>query len=278
MAVLAGCQLFVSNDTVQCKADGECTGRGGDFASTVCVDSLCVPPGDRCVGHVPPFVEDRTVPLHSRLRFVDVGGTPMKGVEVLVCAALDEACGSPVGSPVLTDANGYAYITAWKNFAGTFQVIHPPTAEYLKLKIHTLSAVTTDDPPTKEVPLTMSVRLITKALFALQLGARAAVDPNAGHVFGSASDCDLVGRGNTRVAIHAEAPGNPILFYFTENTLVSPDATETASNGLFGVANVPEGPLDVETSTPNGKKLGRVRVWVNKDTISNFAVQPTPDP
>ena len=277
VAALAGCQLFVSTSDPQCSSDGNCPARGPDFVNTVCVDQLCVQRGDRCVGHVDPSVEDRSIPLHTRLRFVDVGGSPLKGVEVLVCAALDETCGAPVGPAVLTDAEGYAYLTSWKNFAGTFQVRNPPSADFLKLKIHLLGAATVDSPPTQVIPLNQSVRLITKELFALQLkGARAEADPNAGHIFASATDCDLNPRADTSIAVHTDRAGAPILFYFTDNNLVAQDATATASLGTFGVANVPEGPLDVMTTTANGKRLGRVTVWVNKDTISNFTISPTP--
>ena len=276
----ASCQIFVPTDVVQCYADTDCTTRGGDFASTVCVDSLCVLPGDRCIGKVAEAIEDRALVLHSRLRFADVGGTPVRGIEVLVCASLDEACDAPVGSAVTTDAEGYAYLTLWKNFRGTIQVKNLPAAsDYLKVKLHVLTAFEVDDPPTKTVPIASSVRLLSRKLLELQLGARAVVDPNAGQIIASAVDCDTNPRAGVNIEVRTERTGSPIPFYFTDESLVSADATVTGKGGLFGVANAPAGPMMIEASIPSiGKKLGRVEVWVNKDTISNFALGPTANP
>lgn len=279
--IVGGCQLFVSSDVVQCANDGDCDGKGGDFAGTVCVDSLCVPHGDRCIGHVADVVEDRTKPLHARVRIADVGGNPMKGVEVLVCAALDENCDSAIGAPVLTDAAGYAYMTIWKNFQGSIQVKRPPTtADYFKLKLQFFGAYDTDDPPNRDIPIAQSARLLTKTLFALQLGNNAKLDPNAGHIIASTYDCDLKPRGGIQVAITTQAPGTPLLFYFTEAGLLSPDTTETPANGgIFGVINVPEGAAELTgTIAASGKRYGRVQVHVNKETISSFAIVPSPNP
>jgi len=278
-ALISGCQLFVSSDEVQCRTDADCTGRGSAFAGTVCVETICVSSADRCVGHVPDHPEDRAVPLHERFRVVDLGGTGVKGVPVLVCPALDETCESPVGAPVATDADGYAYLTLWKNFPGTVQIKSPPTsADYFKVKIHFLGAFETDDPPDRVIPVDSAVRLLTKTLFALQLNARGSLDPDAGHILASAFDCDAKPRANTRIAVSATRTGSPILFYFTDGNLVAQDATATASTGVFGVANVPEGPITITSTTASGQKLGRVEVWVNKDTISNLALQPTQNP
>lgn len=286
--VLAGCQIFVPTDAVQCKTDPDCNARGGDFTSTVCVDQLCVAAGDRCLGKVPDAIEDRSKPLHSRLRFANLGGTGLAGVPVLVCAGLDEACNSPVGAPVVTDADGYAFLTVWKNFRGTFQVKNPPPVpkdpnnpddQYFKLKIHALGAFETDDKPDRVISPDASVRLLTRSIFELQLGKATAIDPKAGQVIAMAANCDVKARAGVRVTLKDARSGAPILFYFTDDGLASTTATETATKGLFGIANVPEGPIVLEADIPStGKKLGRVELWVNKDTISNFSLGPTPDP
>lgn len=278
-ALISGCQLFVASDEVQCRGDADCTGRGSVFAGTVCVDTICVSSADRCAGHVPDHPEDRAVPLHERFRVVDLGGTGVKGVPVLVCPPLDETCESPVGAPVPTDADGYAYVTLWKNFQGTVQIKSPPTtADYFKVKIHFLGAFETDDAPDRVIPVDAAVRLLTKTLFALQLNARGSLDANTGQILASAFDCDAKPRPDTHISISTTRSGSPILFYFTDGNLVAQDATATARAGVFGVANVPEGPITVTSATASGQKLGRVEVWVNEDTISNFSIQPTQSP
>lgn len=275
---LFGCQLVLPSAETQCKSDGDCDARGGEFASTVCVEQVCVAPGDRCIGTVKESVEDRLTTIHTRMRVVNIGGTPLAKVPILVCAVLDENCESPVGAPVLTDAAGYAYVTIWKNFRGSLQVKNPPAgADYLKLKIHFLGAIETDDKPDREIPPDGAVRLLTRTIFNLQLGTTAMLDPNAGHIVAQASDCDQKPRAGVRVSSKFESEaGAPLSFYFTEDQLISGTATETASRGLFGIVNAPEGPVTLEADVAStGKALGRVRIWVNKDTISNLSLGPT---
>lgn len=276
--VLGGCQLFVSSDVVQCATDGDCAGRGEGFEGSVCVESYCIRGGDRCIGKVQEALEDRMQPRHLRMRYADVGGNAMKDVEVLVCANLDEECATPIGAPVRTDLGGYAYLTVWKNFKGTVQVKHPPTTnDYLKSKLHFLGAYDQDDSPTREIPIDESVRLITRTLLQLQLGTRGTIDPNAGHLIASVMDCDLKTREGVSVSIATANPGDPVLFYFTDNGLVSSDSMETPLNGRFGVVNAPAGQMTLDaTIVKTGQRLGRVQVFVNKDTISNFAIMPTP--
>jgi hypothetical protein len=276
---LAGCQLLAPSGEVQCRADSDCDTRGGDFTGSVCVDQLCVSKGDRCLGHTAEVVEDRTQPLHTRLRFVNVGGTPVAGIPVLVCASKDEGCEGPVGPPVVTDAAGYAYMTIWKDFRGTIQVKNLPAgSDILKTKIHFSGRFQTDDRADRVIPPERAIHLLTRTLFGGQLGSRAALDPNAGHILAETADCDAVARAGVQVSFTTDKDaGAPFLFYFSEEGIASATATETAKDGLFGVVNVPEGPVVLEgTITASGKKLARTEIWVNKDTISNLALAPTP--
>jgi hypothetical protein len=276
---MGGCQVFAPSSEVQCNTDADCDGRGGDFASTACVDQLCVAAGDRCLGRVVAAVENRTKPLHTRLRFVNVGGTPVGGIQVLVCASRDETCESPVGPAVITDGAGYAYMTIWQNFRGTIQVKNPPMgSDIFKLKIHFTTAIETDDKPDRVIPPEAAIHLLTRTLFALQLGSRATLDPNAGHILAETADCATAPRAGVQVTLTTDAEaGAPFLFYFGEGGIASATATETAKDGLFGAVNVREGPVVLEgTITSTGKKLGRAEIWVNKDTISNLALAPSP--
>jgi len=279
---LSGCQLLAPSGEVQCSTDPDCVSRGDDFAGSVCVDNLCVAKGDRCLDHVADvveIVEDRTKPLHERLRFVNIGGTPVAGVQVLVCAIHDETCESPVGAPLVTDAQGYVYATLWKNFRGTIQVKSPPMgSDIMKLKIHFVGRIETEDKPDRVIPPEGAVHLLTRTLLALQLGSRAKLDPMAGFILAETADCDLAPRGGVQVTVSPPADSSTsFLFYFGEGGIASASATETAKDGLFGIVNVPEGPVVLDgTITSSGKKLGHAEIWVNKDTISNLALAPIP--
>jgi len=275
VAVATGCQVFVPNDVQQCESDGDCAARGGDFAGNVCKDSVCIPPGDTCIGNVVDPIEDRAKPLHIRLRFGDLTGKGQAKVPVLVCVALDEACANPVGAPVLTDADGYAYLTIWQNFHGTIQVTSPPAGVY-KIKIHFMGPVTVDQPPTVTLPNDQTVILLDKSIAAQLLASAGPSPPGAGLLFGQTEDCTGGPRGG--VSITARGLGTPLVFYFNDQrTLPLVDATETASKGIFGVANVPPGALDLDaTIALTGKRLAHTRIFINADTLSNLALPPTP--
>jgi hypothetical protein len=276
-ALSSGCQLLAPTSEPQCASDPDCNARGGDFANTVCVDQLCVVAGERCLGRVAEIVEDRTTPLHTRLRFVNIGGTPVAGIQVLVCASRDETCEGPVGPPVVTDAAGYAYMTIWKNFRGTIQVKNPPAnSDILKLKIHFIGTFATDDKPDRVIPPEGALHLLTRQLFSAQLSGRGTLDPNAGHILAETADCANAPKAGVQVSLTTDSEaGSPFLFYFGELGIASATATETAKDGLFGIVNVPEGPVILEgTIASSGKKLGHAEIWVNKDTISNLALAP----
>lgn len=122
----------------------------------------------------------------------------------------------------------------------------------------------------------MRTRAITLAALLAALLARGAARRGAGRARRRRR------RGRARLlhqGRHTLPPGAPIGFYFTDEGIASTTATETATKGLFGIANVPEGPVVIEGDIPGlGKKLGRVQLFVNKDTISNLSLGPTPDP
>ncbi len=242
---LTGCQLLAPSGEVQCTTDPDCDARGGDFAKSVCVDQLCVASGDRCLGRVTAAVEDRGIPLHTRLRFVNVGGGPLAGIPVLVCASRDETCESPVGAPVVTDSAGYAFMTVWKNFHGTIQVKSPPAgSDLMKAKIHFLGGFEVEDRPDRVIPPEGAAHLLTRTLLQAQLGTRASLDPSAGHILAETADCDLLPKAGVQVSFSSDQKtASSFLFYFGEGGIASATATETAKDGIFGIVNVPDGPV-----------------------------------
>jgi hypothetical protein len=274
--VSIGCQLIVPSDAAQCSTDRDCDERGGAFAKSVCVDELCLPVGDRCLGHVAPVVEDPSTMLHSRVRFVNVADVPERDIEVLVCASRDEFCKNPLGS-ARSDPAGYADMNVPKNFRGTLQVKIPPGSDLMKTKVHALTPFEVADPPDLVIPPQAAVHLITRSLFASQVQARAPLDPNAGHIIAATVDCALAPRGGVSVSVTSDLKGRePIAFYFNENRSASVTATETGAEGAFGFANVPAGPVVIEARIPSlGRKAARVELWINEDTISTFQLAPS---
>ena len=258
---LSGCQLLAPTGEVQCSADPDCVARGDDFAGSVCVDNLCVAKGDRCLDHVAEVVEvveDRTKPLHERLRFVNIGGTPVAGVQVLVCAIHDETCESPVGAPLVTDSQGYVYATLWKNFRGTIQVKNPPMgSDIMKLKIHFVGRLETEDKSDRVIPPEGAVHLLTRdtpraaARLASQARSDGGLHPGGDRRLRHRSEGRRTGHG---LASRGQQHVVPVLLRRRRHRVG--DRHGDREDGLFGIVNVPEGPVVLDgTITSSGKKL-----------------------
>ncbi|MBX3189313.1 MAG: hypothetical protein KF819_19975 [Labilithrix sp.] len=284
MCTVASCQAVVDGDVVQCKADGDCAARGGAFAGSACVDAVCIDAARACFGKVTWGAEDTRERRRSRIRFVDLWERNVEGLEVLVCATRDEYCTSPE-SKVLTDAKGQADVQVPKNFRGTFQVHTFPerlaAQDYMKMKVLLFPPQDRDEPLDVDIPTTQAVHLVPRAALREQLAARAPLDPEAGHLFGAATNCDQTPARGVTVTLRSDAGGKPpIQFYFNENNTVSTTATETFALGQFGIANVPAGPVTLETSIPSlgGRRHGQLEFFINSGFVTTSIFPPTPLP
>lgn len=146
---VAGCQLILSTDRVQCSVDADCTRSAG--SGFVCASQVCVvaaspaqadasgdgatPPDDSpwgCLANPPPrAAEDRsrTVALRQRYLVYSLSdcqhNRPIPGTELKLCSQRDVTCGSPV-EVATTDCAGYAnFKSAYRGFEG-FVLVTPP--------------------------------------------------------------------------------------------------------------------------------------------------------
>ena len=251
--------------------------RGGEFASSACVDTFCKPRGDRCIGRVPQVVEDPQTKLLARFRFAEFGNG-VGGIEVLTCASGDELCTAPLGPPGVTDAAGYINLTLSKDFRGTLQVKNPPAgSDYLKLKAYLLRPFEVSDPPDLVVPLEQSLPLLKRATLAALVTSLVPLVPNTGFLFGSTVDCDGLPRAGVHVVPSSAPIKSALQVYFVDGLTASPTATETEGLGVFGIANAPVGPLTLDVFIPSlgPNRVGHASVWINADTIVAAIVGPT---
>jgi hypothetical protein len=251
--------------------------RGGEFATSACVDTFCKPRGDRCWGNVAEIVEEPQTKLLGRFRFAEFG-SGVGGIEVFTCASGDELCSSPLGPPGITDAQGYLNVMLSKNFRGTMQVKNPPPgSDYLKLKVHLLRPFEVSDPPDLELPFDQSLPLLKRATLAALVSSRVQLSTNAGHIFAPTVDCDGLPRSGVRVVPAVALPASALTFYFVDGLTPSLTATETEGLDVFGIVNIPVGPqpLDVLIPSHGLEKIGRATLWINADTISAALLGPT---
>ena len=183
---LASCSLIVGSDSVQCSNDEDCRGRGGAFASTTCLNSVCVYEGQTadgaveaapdvaaegaphdaaedasdgaadpwsCIGKAAPPMEDTTRSVTISYQFVDGPSmTPEPGMLAMVCGRANLDCVSPIASPQTTDSNG---IASWS----------VPYAARIFLKVTGSDYLTTlvfvDPPPTMPQAKPLAIGVLT---------------------------------------------------------------------------------------------------------------------
>lgn len=149
LALVAGCQVLLSTDRVQCSIDADCTQKAGP--GFVCSNEVCVasvtgtdagvaseagPTDDGtpwgCLANPPArAAEDRSKTLTLRQRYLVyslldcVHNRPVPGIEIKLCSQRDVSCGSPIETAT-TDCDGYVnFKAAYRGFEG-FALVTPP--------------------------------------------------------------------------------------------------------------------------------------------------------
>jgi hypothetical protein len=295
----AACTLLVPLDAQQCSTNEDCLGRGGPFAGAVCSENhVCVVPGvdagDEDVADAGPDTADAhrgpwdciddppqastaatlhgTVVLFNALKPITTAGqidggsdfdpvtyTPVPGLTLRACNALDPLCGNPVAGPAVSNEAGAARLDVLQNFNGLFQIRGDnflPSALYPG----SLLAGATEETYPSAVLGKNDV-----ALLAAAIGVPLQTDPDAGvgHAFFQVYDCfDHTGPG---VSFTMDTDGgSQTVQWYTKNELPSTTATETDRLGAGGAVNVPVGGLTVHaTLNETHRELGLANVVIS---------------
>jgi hypothetical protein len=275
---LAACSLLLPLGAQQCSVDSDCTSRGGAFAGTVCASNVCVlpkagvegGPGDGgaadaadeaaeagpwdCLDQ-PGQVLDLnatvgiTFIMFDALKPIDAppGGngfsgatsyTPVSGVSLQACDILDPQCTKPITPLVTSNDAGVANVTLAQNFAGFFQFWGAGSLPSTVYPGHLLADASTE---------TMTLAVLGGSetqLLAAALGVPMQTNPDAGvgSAFFQAYDC--FDRAAPGVSYTLPIDGGPeTVQWYSNNQLPSTTATQTDSQGVGGVLNVPAGAL-----------------------------------
>ena len=187
------------------------------------------------------FVADALLPITTAgpqggSDFTVLGYTPVSGITVVACNALDVLCSEPVTAAPVSDDAGGATVVVPDDFAGFFQFTGPgyvPSKAYVG---HLLA-----DASTFQAPFPILATSATLTL-AGALGVPMILDPEAGvgHFFFQVYDCfDHLAPGvSFSLAID---PGPDTLQWYLTTGIPSTTATQTDSRGAGGTLNVPAG-------------------------------------
>jgi hypothetical protein len=297
-AVLA-CTALVSFDEVQCTDALDCQARGGAFSGAACVRGVCVPPEagpggagadgggawdclsqDRADPDLSPQVSVQIVafdPLQPYTLGSTVDGgsdlwvagyTPVSGMKIQPCGALDPLCSSPIAAASITDDAGIAQVTVPGSFAGLYQMTRP---DVLPLLLYPGRFIAGDTRVTYAQGVIDQTEVVGVGAAA---GVTANTDPDAGlgHLFVSALDCNDRRASGVSFSLGDIEAG---VRTYLVNGLPNLTATQTAADGVGGFVNVPEGSVIVSAAlaSQGQQALGSLNVYVKAATVTLVLVR-----
>jgi hypothetical protein len=287
-----GCSIVVKTDAEQCGVTADCTARGADFASTVCVAHVCLECGADadctargpqfanstcvanvcetkadpkwgCIGHVDPPKGGMMIKV--TIKVVDLVSTaPVTSATVKLCSKYDPPCNSPLGIPTV-GSDGTVTATIASDFQGYFDV---QAKGYLTSLAFVDATVTNTNSDIQLIPQTAGVTLAK--------GAGVTIDPGAGIILARTTDCTGSASAGVSVSIF---PSVKETGFYTIAAGVSPGATATDNAGNAGFVNVAPGtPTLTATRGPGGQEIGKVTTLVRAGAVTYQLMSPTPTP
>jgi len=278
---VAGCTLTIDANRVQCSSDDDCTSRGGAFARSRCVASLCE--GERAAATSPDGAADSggdsrwrcldepaapptgTGPFHVTFHLTDVlKGEAQVGVTATLCKKLDVDCELPVGSPGSSDAEGNVAFDVDKGFNGYVSFARADVTPGL---FFFDGAVDRD-------LLALPVQVLTPPIVdALTKTAGSPQMPDRGVVLLSTFDCKSAGAPGVSYA--AQGLDGTALAFYSIGGLPTANASATDSAGYGGFVNVLPGTIAI-TATVNEthRDLETISLIVRAGTITYSRLVP----
>ncbi|HEY2518106.1 MAG TPA: hypothetical protein VGI39_44860, partial [Polyangiaceae bacterium] len=192
--------------------------------------------------------------------FTVLSYTPIAGVSVKTCDALDPFCAGDAATPVTSDSSGLATLTVKGDFNGFFKF---EANGYLTSSLYAgqlLPDASGFSPPFGYLDLDQTASL------ASAIGVDMPTDPDAsvGHAFFQAYDCHDRHAAGISFSISVDGGANSIQWY-TQGSGTAPNtsATATDSIGAGGIVNVPVGVV-VSTATiaSTGQVIGTVTTFI----------------
>ena len=264
LALAAGCTSLVQSDRVQCSTDADCTRRGGEFASSICVAQLCAGPWS-CLAHVVwPTATAGTVT--ATLTTTDlITGLPVPGVPARVCRKLDTTCAEPVLTDLVSDAAGQLGITVPQGFDGYVEL----SAAGAMRGSYFFNPPLTSDRLIPAVPILQATELTT---FASLAGANLMAE--RGQLMVGAHSC--LGQPAEGVRFSSvEGDASTVPFYMIK-TIPSTKQLETDSSGWAGLLNLLPGSVTLTGHLATGQTIGTLSVFARAGEVTYTALVPAP--
>jgi hypothetical protein len=297
----SSCSLLLDTSAQQCDVDGECTRRGGAFASTTCVNHVCVarPPVDEggiastvdaggdgedldatvdpvwgCLGHV-VMETPQTPTIKISIPFYDlITGQVITNITARTCAKIDVSCSNPLSASVEADAAGVVKLEVPARFDGYALVLSKMTGDSGPPAL--IPSLVFFNPPQVRDNTYDKIPLFTPdQLILLAATQNNTIDPMLGTVFAGTQDCS--GKAVAGVSwVPSRTADSSKRFYLIKG-LPDEAALATDESGQGGMINAPTGTMSLTaTLHATGQPAGFATLLVRAGYASYTYMAPTP--
>jgi hypothetical protein len=260
-----GCSAVVDAERVQCSTDSDCTKRGTKFKNTRCVENLCEAIDVwSCAKHSTQVAKSAKPVSIDFTLFDAVSQAAVAGADAALCGRLDLECSSPM-STIQTDAEGTVHFDVAPLFDGYVQLTgdgYDPTMLFVPPTLESLSL--------GQFPLTT---MVATSVLGNQLGMP--LMPGTGRVLTTITGCDK--KPSAGVTLSGENMGDEAKGFYAIGGFPTFSATATDSSGFAGYVNVAPGSITLNAELEDGRRVGRVAIFVRADYVSVRRIQPWTD-
>jgi hypothetical protein len=265
------CSALVDSERVQCVTDADCQNRGGDFAGSLCQDTVCITdPTWGCVGSVvwpssPPVPSPEKVNVKLALSNL-LTKEVVVGATARVCGKLDPKCDSPLETDLRSDGDGILAVQVNKYFDGYFEISNPSMVDTMYFF----------NPPVETERVVPFVPLVPPEALTV-FGESLKMMPlfDRGTVIGLSYDCQ--GASAAGVQLSTDAADEHTAAFYMVAGYPSLEATQTDKSGQAGIANVVPGPRLISgRRADTGQTIGTVNVQARPVWITYTSILPTP--
>jgi hypothetical protein len=270
MVLSLQCSLAIDAEREQCSTTADCRARGGEFAESVCKNSVCIAdPAWSCVSEEASTVtEPSTKQFVVRIPVISVlSQAPMAGVTARMYRKIDVDAANPLGDPVVSDAKGVIELTVDSGYDGFLTLSHADIGPSLYFF----------NPPVKKNETVAPIRLASPAMVsALFQQVGKTFDPTRGIVVLTAEDCTGAPAGGIAfTSTMSDAATQP---FYSVDGLPTTSTQSTDASGYGGLIGLTPGTLAI-TGSRNAvgdttEAIGKLSLFVKASSVSYSRMVP----
>lgn len=242
-----------------------------------------------CVGHVSASLPETSDPLQWTfvISGLKTGINPVPGAEVKLCEEFDILCENPIDTQISDDegrvhfnlpvelGSGGPDRPPLGGWSGNLAVTHP-SDEWLPARYQPTPPITAPSETRTIATVHNSVTSLTNILIQGE-GSQPIDLEEKGALSGVANDCvDEVAKGAYLIAESIANPNAEFVYVYNRNSTPTTRVDSVGPEGLFLIANIPEGLTRVRMFDASDRLIAETTVFVRSGWLTNIVLHPTP--